>query len=335
MIETGNTNVDSPGGQELAPIRVINFDNFKRLTSFPRFPDNSDIAEDLNNVDPNVTLFIFISHCWMRGWSGALGWDGRPHPDDAKHSKFALVVEAVEKIMAIFAPGMSQCYLWLDFGCIDQNEDPAAELKQLLRIVQMSDCMLTTLVDEDFAEWSLLQKAEQDSWFSDYLAPAWQLGDHSYLQRAWCRMEMFYAANVPLPDLSKDPYFSRWRTDRRGKFAMGLETAIAANRRPHLLYGSRESAWHNAPIVLPPLQNSYLDLYSPAQGKLTMQNDRPKIEALMAELAPYIAKVEVGYTGSRNVLGQMHGEGTMVYEDGSSYRGNHPNTYLIPPKLVI
>jgi hypothetical protein len=30
-------------------------------------------------------LVVFVSHCWMRGYDGAEGWDGRPHPDHAQH----------------------------------------------------------------------------------------------------------------------------------------------------------------------------------------------------------------------------------------------------------
>jgi hypothetical protein len=32
---------------------------------------------------------------------------------------------------------MEQCYLWVDFSCIDQDDNPAGELQALDRIVQV------------------------------------------------------------------------------------------------------------------------------------------------------------------------------------------------------
>ena len=38
--------------------------------------------------------------------------------------------------MKVMAPGVKKCYLWLDFGCMDQDGNPAGELKQLDEIVR-------------------------------------------------------------------------------------------------------------------------------------------------------------------------------------------------------
>jgi hypothetical protein len=55
--------------------------------------------------------------------------------------------------------GMANCYIWLDYGCINQDGDPAGELKQLDDIVKMCDCILTPIVDKDWESWELVRLA--------------------------------------------------------------------------------------------------------------------------------------------------------------------------------
>jgi hypothetical protein len=63
---------------ELNPtVKLIDFEDFCRLQSFPRNPENKNLIVDFQKIDRNDSLIIFISHCWLRGWSGAEGWDGR------------------------------------------------------------------------------------------------------------------------------------------------------------------------------------------------------------------------------------------------------------------
>ena len=45
--------------------------------------------------------------------------DGRPHPDNASGDKYRLCVDGIPVIHSTMAPGMSSCYVWLDFGCMD------------------------------------------------------------------------------------------------------------------------------------------------------------------------------------------------------------------------
>ncbi len=51
------------------------------------------------------------------------------------------------------ASRMKHCYLWIDFTCINQNQDPAGELKFLDDIVAVSDCIFTPCVDNDWRAW--------------------------------------------------------------------------------------------------------------------------------------------------------------------------------------
>lgn len=80
---------------------------------------------------------------------------GYPHPDNKSDYKFNLCCMGIEKIWENMAPNMNHCYLWLDYACINQDRDAAGELKQLDKIVQMSDCIFTVLMnDESPSSWS-------------------------------------------------------------------------------------------------------------------------------------------------------------------------------------
>jgi hypothetical protein len=139
-------------------IRLIPFGKFQSHGRMPRFPDDADITISLSEItqeEYNRSLFIFVSHCWLRGWSGAEGWDKRtcPHPDTADGDKYKLCVDGIDKVMKTMASGMENCYIWLDFGCIDQDGNPAGELKMLDKIVQVCDCLFTPIYDKDHEKY--------------------------------------------------------------------------------------------------------------------------------------------------------------------------------------
>ncbi len=129
--------IDVGSDSSLPPIRVINFEHFKSRTSFPRYPEDKDLCVDIATIDRKDSFFVFISHCWLRGYKEAPGYDDRPHPDNSTHDKFKLCVEGISKAMTHMAPGAKHCYIWLDFGCMDQDENPAGELKQLDGIMRL------------------------------------------------------------------------------------------------------------------------------------------------------------------------------------------------------
>jgi hypothetical protein len=108
-------------------------------------------------ISRDISLFVFVSHCWLRGWSGAEGYNVSegPHPDNAVGDKYALCVEGIEKMLKTLAPGMKECFLWCDYGCIDQSKDPAGELKQLDKIMELCDCVFTPIYDKDHHKWEL------------------------------------------------------------------------------------------------------------------------------------------------------------------------------------
>jgi hypothetical protein len=176
--------------EALPPIRFISFEPMKHLQSFPRYPENSHLCIDMDSIDRSDSLVIFVSHCWLRGWSGAQDWDGRPHPDNAANEKFKLCVEGIEKIKLVLAPGAKKCYLWLDFACIDQNGHPAGELKSLDQIIRNCDVLFTPIHSENIFENG------HGSFYQDYVASAWNEGPYSYTQRG-CKVT-FVMYNISL-----------------------------------------------------------------------------------------------------------------------------------------
>ena len=294
----------------LPPIRLIPFDVFRTLGQMPRCPENKDLLVNYDDTDREGSIYIFFSHCWLRGWSGAAGWDGRPHPDSSGHDKYTLMVAAVEKIMNTLTT-MTTCYVWLDFGCINQDASACLELKMLDKIVGVCDLILTNVYDTQ--DWSFSSTIITNL-FDDYKSPAWNGNDYAYLNRGWCRVEMLYAANIPL---EKDS------AARMTKFKAGLLSSMQSGRRPHLLYGTKEhKLFGYDPIHLPPLQNTWFDNYNPVKGKLTKESDREKIQQLVNYIEPYMKRVAVGYIGERNAAGQMHGRGVYRYADGTVYEGD-------------
>ena len=305
----------------LSPIRVISYNSFATHGEFPRNPEQDELTVVLDTIDRKNSLLIFISHCWLRGWSGAPGWNGRPHPDATSNGKYKLCVEGINKLWKSLAPGFKECYLWMDFGCMNQDGDPCGELKQLDKIMQHCDCVFTPILEENFltdaseAPWEL--PAIIKDWYEDYKAEAWTGGPFSYLHRAWCRVEMFYASNIPL--LSDDTDAEK---ERHKKMRHGLKFHCIHGVRPHLLYGTHNESNKGAPpTILPPLRNSYFEKYHPASGQLTMETDREKIVRLVEELKPFMTFEKIGYEGQLDANGLKQGRGVLVMGNGNLYVG--------------
>ena len=332
--------------EDLGEIHLIDFNLFKKLDEIPRYgsgdckeypdaPKTSHNTVNLEDIDRENAFIVFISHGWIAGFDGkdkdngnvidqfiVDNWRKYPHPDTIQNHKFELINEAVTYIWKDFAPGMQRCYIWLDFSCIDQNKDPAGELKQLDKIVEACDCILTPVVDLEHEKWDY-----PSTWadhFTEYRASGFSLdGDEKFsiMNRPWCRVEMLYAANIPL---LKD------NADRIEHFAHGLKNAHnneVRPHRPHYLYGSKESANRYDPLQLPPLANSHLERLSIDEvlNNLTKIEDAYKLVELIIELGPYLQKVEAGYIGERNAAGNRHGKGVYTYPNGDKYDGEYEN----------
>lgn len=153
-------NIVEEENRVLPPIQLIDFELFADRSSFSRFHDHQDICTTLDEIDRDNTLVIFISHNWL------LGDDGYTRPDNVTNEKFKLTVAAIRKIKETYAPGnMTEVYVWLDFGCMDQDGNPASDLiKQLDEIVRNCDLIFTLNFDKDPDAWSYPEK----SWLNIY-----------------------------------------------------------------------------------------------------------------------------------------------------------------------
>lgn len=300
---------------DIPPIRFINFEELKKCTSLPRYPEMKDITINIDQIldHRDKSLLIFISHCWLRGYPGAIDYDTKPHPDNIQNSKFTLIIAGIEKTMKNLAPGMEYCYIWLDFGCMDQDCNPAGELKQLDKIVQACDCIFTPIYDPNWDIWDF-PNGMINNIYEDYKAKLWNDGDYAYINRGWCRVEMFYAANIPL-------LFSN--DHRISKLVAGLKLHANNGIRPHLLYGDKEHNQIQPPKILPPIQNSYYQTLNPKEGKLSVISDMIHIDRLIDILKPYIVVQQEGYVSEC-----IEGKGIYKYKNGDIYEGELDNGTL-------
>ena len=295
--------------EELPPIVFFDLDDMKSLGEFPRSPEHKHLQTKLDDINRDDAVFIFVSHCWLRGWNGAEGWDGRPHPDTPQHDKMKLIIEACDKMKKTFYPGVSKAYLWLDYGCIDQDATACLELKMLDKIIQVCDLVVTPIYEKDVGDWyGDIVKKGISNMFDQYGSPAWKEGDHSYVNRAWCRVEMMYATNIPLLESSPE---------RLSRFS-----GLLQQRRLHVIYGSNEQKRRMQPVVLPPLNNSWFDMYTPESGKLTKESDRVHVKLLVDAIRGSIERTEEKYEGEYNEEGKRHGKGKYTYANGNVYEGD-------------
>jgi hypothetical protein len=307
--------LESTAVKLLPPIRFIPSQQFKEVGSFPRFPDNSNICVNLDDIDVENSLLIFISHCWLRGWSGAEGFDKKPHPDNTTGGKYDLCISGINELMKWQAPGFDRCYLWLDYGCIDEDGDPAGELKQLDKIVGVCDCLFTPAYDANHLLWRRPTPCPNP--FEYDQSAGWKGDEHSYLNRGWCRVEMFYGSSIPLNDDTEN---------RKRKMRSGLLHNRSRGLRPHFFYGSKCKANGSAPVILPSFHYNHYEKYPPAEGNLSVASDKVKIEQLVVDLVPFLRKVNVGIVFDdvgECTAGTRRGTSTDL--DGNVYVGDFVN----------
>ena len=311
--------------EEEKPPSIVFFrlSTLKKLGRLPRSPQDMHLQVKLEDVDRNEHVSIFLSHGWIRSWSGAKDYyvvvepltEPRPHPDTPNHDKLKLLLEACVKLQMSMYPGISDdnVLVWIDYGCINQESENVPELKMVDKIMGVCDIMLTVIYEEDWdGGWQKeLDRTGLSDIFKQYGSPLWNQGDHAYLSRAWCLVEMMYATNIPLVESS---------ALRLSKFRNALLTCIQQNRRPHVLYGTNESKLNRNFRIVPPMQDSWFDDHNPVNGNLSLEADRDAVRRLVEELD--IRRVEAGYEGERNDKGEMHGKGVYRYADGAVYEGD-------------
>lgn len=48
------------------PVQFVNFENFLRLDKFPRHLDNADVLCNVDVINRDTSLIVFISHAWLK-----------------------------------------------------------------------------------------------------------------------------------------------------------------------------------------------------------------------------------------------------------------------------
>ena len=270
------------------PIRLLHFDVFKKQREIPRYPECKELVETFNpeTFDYTNAIICYVSHCWIAGWNGRdandvllskdheRNWRGKPHPDNKKNDKFKLIVEGVESIWMTMAPTITTCYLWLDYSCMNQDGNPAKDMEYLDLVMRLSDLVITPVVDVKWDKWKV--PGQSANWYEAYQAETFKGTRFSYLNRAWCRVEMLYTSKVPLADHTGE--------QRTMKFRGALQQSATEGIRCHFLYGTKENKEGLSGRILPPYDARR---YDPLAGYLSVDGDRHKIVELMKDVQPY------------------------------------------------
>jgi len=276
-------------------MRLISLKDLLSCRVIPR-SDNKSVKccllEDVK-VNRGAIVIVFVSH----------RWSGGDFPDTPKNEKYEVLVSMLKEVMVSCGVDGSQLFLWVDYFCIDQ--DNAAEklkgIDSLPAYIQECDVIVSPFVN---AASVRMGKLEGDCALRDMYKPDHQLyqwlsaqcffdHENEYFGRAWCRLEMYLASNLNMPE-DGFKYFQRISNHRED--------------RPHFI---REASWHYS-IVLPHINNSWYDRYAPGKGKTKEHSDLSKIEHIVSVVPR--KQCFIGYEGGRDVDGKKAGEGQILYE---------------------
>lgn len=269
-------------------IRLMNFEVFKAQNAFARFLPDDSLTVTLDFINRSEVFIVYISHRWVANRYASDTQNGKTaptewrkdmfHPDDAENSNYKLCVKGIEKAWKCFAPGMDTCYVWIDYTCLDQDAgggSPAKELKHLVKIVEVSDCLFTPIHDRSLLDNNEDLPATKD-YLEDFPSKVWRgLDPDAYLNRAWCRLEMFYNSYVPTLDYcNSEKREEQVVSDRYTKFKGRMSFQLFNGRRPHLLYTSYEETLDLPPIFVPPMTAVYEHKFNPRDGYYSCSEDK-------------------------------------------------------------
>jgi hypothetical protein len=295
-------------------VRLISLNDLKSFDEFPSFTLAKSKLTDLNHINLQDSLIVFVSHAWLQDTL----------PDNEKLEKFYLTTEGVSKLKDEMATALSNCYIWLDYTCLKGTEKRQPDFCSLFyNIIFHCDCMFTPIVDHLADHWTLEHTAV--GYFEDYKASLWNGGKDSYekkcyLNRAWCRTEAFYCSNLPLCNANNQSS-SESKIDKY-QDGSSLKRLAEYGQRPHFLYGHREQSMQQAPLNLPHLQNTYFAKYHPLKGQVSDESDTDIIQMLVKELElRYAQNFEMGYVGDYNEEGYQCGMGKYLSAKFDVYEG--------------
>lgn len=296
---------------ESGEFRFICLSELMKHLEFPRCPLDNQRTTLLSRQDLMGSFVVFISHTWLRGSPHMPGYDGVRHPDTVENEKYKLTVEALIRIHRIYAPAFEDIWIWMDFGCINQNNNPADSFDILSDVIYFSDCLLTPIVDESADSWTYHETSSGA--LSDYRSQSFHRGSEAYINRAWCRLEMFFATHLPVK-----------HTGPRKQVSKEMQLYTINGIRPHFLFGSKESLDTSDPVLMNPMSEAMMEKFDPRRGQLTCPSDEKIIQNLVEkELQFLFDSKKPCYVGERNGLLQKHGKGYTVEENGDVYDGDY------------
>jgi len=209
-----------------------------------KLPRSDAAAEDLVFADsrPDSDMkIVFMSHRWMRPDSNK----SRAHPDDAKGSKFSVLLRGLRFLASEQGWEEEDLHVWCDFMCIDQkNHDLKLKgIKSLRAYVAKSDAFLVPAM-KGFGYHGG--------------GKVWAHYITEYGERAWCRLEVFVAwAAALMKGLQTPPIYA-------------MDAKNAKN-----VGGSKGSS--KGAISLHAVRYSYRADHLPSNGVLFSEDDREMI----------------------------------------------------------
>ncbi len=187
------------------------------------------------------------------------------------------------------------------------NITNSSKSNYLSRLIKSVDCLFTPLLG-DIESTDFPYSAN----YLDKPLDTWNTPGSGYLNRAWCRVEMFYASNLTnYPD-------SKSRID---KLKSGLHHYSSVGKRPHFVYGLHQEIHNEIPVLLSPLSNNMLETLSPEAGHCSQDDDKLKVMELMKNLQEDIKRNGEGYFGDVKNK-KMHGKGLLRFSSGAFYHGD-------------
>jgi hypothetical protein len=194
---------ESEKQENLPLIRLISLVNFKSAGSFPRYPTDHSLTCQLDSIDIDENLIVYISHHWLRSEKKDNGYASNSHPDNAQNDKYKQCVSGIQYIFDDFVDKtlIKGCFIWVDYSCIDQDLHDliSNDYKNIPEIIRISDCLFTPIVDAHTpSSCHNLNISKEGGYMKDYKVMDWTGSEYSnrgYLKRAWCLLEMFYAVS--------------------------------------------------------------------------------------------------------------------------------------------
>lgn len=160
-------------------IQFLPFSTLKQHGSIPKYSDQKKLTVALKELSPEIhgdSLFLFVSHVWLRPSKDSSDWDGQAHPDNAQNDKYRLLVAGVEKLLNLMTKSLKECYLWVDYSCLDQNQSPSEQINRnhmFPIVLSYCDAVITPLVDEEHNLWDWPSAEVQRTFQTVYRSPAW------------------------------------------------------------------------------------------------------------------------------------------------------------------